>query len=75
MHACLIDLYMLRGRVLETSHRLGNLGTRITSVCMIEGTSVHLKFQDERRVNGASVFLLEAERLSDLVIPLGDLLL
>ena len=41
---------------------------------MIEGTSVHLRFQDERRVNGASVFLLDTERLSDLVIPLGDLL-
>jgi hypothetical protein len=65
---------MPKGRVLETSHRLRNLGPETTLVCMIEWASVHLRFEDERRVDGVSVFLLEAERLSDSLIPLGRLL-
>jgi hypothetical protein len=37
---------------------------------VIEGTSVHLRFEGERRVNDVSVFLLEAERLSDFTSTL-----
>jgi len=59
-------MLMLTGRVIEASH-LEILGTGIyPNECMIEGRqctqySNFYRFTHERRVDGVSVFLLEAE--------------